>query len=95
MEHIALIVGGICWERKELDQILAKFEKAPLLCIQFLLLSPVLYNKPSSLYKKLFLFLLILLQLQLFFVLFKEPSGQEKHFAQQLWEEAGLSLERG
>lgn len=88
MEHIALVVGGICWERKELDQILARFEKAPLLCINFI--SGREFLKLAKYYREY-----RCLQIPYQPELFKEPSGQEKHFAQQLWEEAGLSLERG
>ncbi len=88
MEHIALIVGGICWERKELDQILAKFEKAPLLCINFV--SGREFLKFAKYYREY-----KCLQIPYQPELFKEPSGQQKYFAQQLWEEAGLSLEKG
>lgn len=87
MKHVVFVTGARCWERKELEQILEKFQEFPLLCMNFV--SGREFFKLAEYYRQY-----ICLQVPYQPDFLKDSSGQGKKFAQRLWEEAGLCLEK-
>lgn len=84
MEHIVLITGVKCWELRELEQILTRFESFPLLCMNFV--SGREFLSLARYYREY-----LCLQIPYQPDPFQKPSGQGKRFAERLWEEADYS----
>lgn len=86
MQEVILVAGGKCWELRGLEQILSRFRKYPLLCINFV--SGADFLRLARIYQKC-----ICLRIPYQPDFLDVSYGQGKKFAQQLWEETGLCLE--
>lgn len=85
-EQVLLVAGASCWEVGELRQVLAEFQNAPLVCLNFT--SGREFLKLSEAFREY-----ICIRVPYVPELFGDAFGQGGIFAQRIWEETGLCLE--